>query len=85
MLRGERLFLKRGKKDKYGNVELDPLSDSEIQEYGIVQETCQNDKYYVFETEAQDDSKKVVKQFDPNNAEDMKRAKKYAEDQLSTT
>ena len=82
--KGEKLFLKKGKTDKFGNVELDPLTANEIQEYGIVQETCQNSKYYVQETEVEDDStKKKVKQFDPNNsAEDMRKAKEYAQDQL---
>ena len=74
--KGEKLFLKKGQTDKFGNVELDPLSASEIQEYGIVQETCQNDRYYVQETEATEtNSTKKKVRFDPNTAEDMRKAK----------
>ena len=80
--KGEKLFLKKGKTDKFGNVELDPLTANEIQEYGIVQETCQNSKYYVQETEVEDDAKKKVRQYDPNNSSDMRKAKEYAEEQL---
>lgn len=81
--KNERLFMRRGPTDSYGT-ELIPLSDSELKKFNIVQETCQNRKYFVQETarEEEEDGKKKKAEFDITDPESMRKAKEFAEQQL---
>ena len=83
--KGERLYLKKGKIDEDGNIELEPLTKAEFKEFGIQETVSSNSKYYVWETSEGEDEGEHQAKFDVSNPEDMRKAKKIAEKMLEAS